>query len=398
MKTLYIWIVIMMAFQGCQYGMGDPFESCYDNDKPVSLDKVLGVYERYERASLEGTELDLFCEFYGHENQAVLNSYWIASDTAFAVQLPHYATSNHPFLANAEVFYNACLLAFNVWSNHDLWLRENESEELVDPSKVIEGIKSVNEACIRDTALCEAARIFKDSLFTVMRQPVDAWEEDKYSMDFLFNFAHEIELKVPKFYKSESQFADSLADMYSKLIEPTKHITDLYENVDENQRVKMILSCLNNCSTFDQQCSLLLNWANTPTAEMDDEWVVAVAHRLLESGKYNPCLNNIWIIWRCLFQYCYVGISRDSPIPNDMYNQIRKQCYLTCLKRIEKHPRDVFAMNCASALAGRMNINRMGENAFGNDAVIEKYTYLVGRYQIDDEVPEDCEVSHEECD
>ena len=48
----------------------------------------------------------------------------------------------------------------------------------------------------------------------------------------------------------------------------------------------------------------------------EDEWIVAVAEKLMDSGKYNPCLNNIWIIWRCLYQYCYGGISRDSSIPN----------------------------------------------------------------------------------
>lgn len=45
----------------------------------------------------------------------------IECDTAFALQLLQYAETNQPFLANAEVFYNSCLLAFNVWSNHELW-------------------------------------------------------------------------------------------------------------------------------------------------------------------------------------------------------------------------------------------------------------------------------------
>ena len=58
---------------------------------------------------------------------------------------------------------------------------------------------------------------------------------------------------------------------------------------------------------------------------------------------------------------------------------MRKKCYLTCLKRIEKNPNDVFAMNCAAAVGGRVNINRYGQFMFGNDAVVEKHTYLSGR-------------------
>ena len=48
----------------------------------------------------------------------------------FAIKLPQYDDSEHPFLANAEVFYNSCLLAFNVWSNHELWLRGCDGFEL----------------------------------------------------------------------------------------------------------------------------------------------------------------------------------------------------------------------------------------------------------------------------
>ena len=99
-----------------------------------------------------------------------------------------------------------------------------------------------------------------------------------------------------------------------------------------------------------------------------------------KSGYPLPSIFEQWIIWRCLFQICYGGMSRDSNIPNSIYNEMRKKCYLTCLKRIEKHPDDVFAMNCAASIGGRVNINRFGQNMFGNEAAVEMYTYLSGRY------------------
>lgn len=136
---------------------------------------------------------------------------------------------------------------------------------------------------------------------------------------------------------------------------------------------------------------MFLNWADSPEAELEDEWIVAVAENLMNSGKYNPCLNNIWVIWRCLYQYCYGGISRDSSIPNSIYNDMRKKCYLTCLKRIKKYPNDVFAMNCAAAVGGRVNINRFGQSMFGNEAVIEKHTILSGRDNKEDEESEEVE-------
>ena len=83
--------------------------------------------------------------------------------------------------------------------------------------------------------------------------------------------------------------------------------------------------------------------------------------------------------WHCLYQYCYGGISRDSSIPNSLYNAMRKKCYRTCLKRIEQHPHDIFAMNCAASIGGRVYLNRFGEYLFGNEAVVEKHTMLSGR-------------------
>ena len=53
---------------------------------------------------------------------------------------------------------------------------------------------------------------------------------------------------------------------------------------------------------------------------------------------------------------------------------MRKKCYRTCLKRIEQHPHDIFAMNCAASIGGRVNLNRFGEYLFGNEAVVERST------------------------
>ena len=70
---------------------------------------------------------------------------------------------------------------------------------------------------------------------------------------------------------------------------------------------------------------------------------------------------------------------------------MRKKCYLTCLKRIKKYPNDVFAMNCAAAVGGRVNINRFGQSMFGNEAVLEKHTILSGRDNKEDEESEEVE-------
>ena len=386
-----IAMTLLMTMTGCKQAMGIQYRECFENDDAVSLKDVIDVYDQYASAKEDSTDFDLFAAFYGEDAADILLGYEIVSDTAFALQLPQFAASKHPFLSNAEVFYNSCLLAFNVWSNHELWLRGCNSFQLAKKKDIVAGIKAIDEDCIRDKELRQAAKTYKDSMVMMMKRSPEEWGEDEHSINLLAAFANKIEAKSFKYFTDEERFVDSLNTMTKELTDATKPTLALYKKAGADKRVEMMLRKLDDCSTFDEQCSLFLNWADSPEAELEDEWIVAVAERLMNSGKYNPCLNNIWIIWRCLYQYCHGGISRDSSIPNSIYNDMRKKCYLTCLKRIEKHPHDVFAMNCAAAIGGRVNINRYGQFMFGNDAVVEKHTYLSGRDDKEDKGSEEAE-------
>ena len=46
-------------------------------------------------------------------------------------------------------------------------------------------------------------------------------------------------------------------------------------------------------------------------------------------------------------------------------------------------------MNCAAAIGGRTNMNRFGQNYFGNEAMIERYMMIPNRFDIDDEESEE---------
>ena len=222
----------------------------------------------------------------------------------------------------------------------------------------------------------------------LMSKPYEEWCENDNSMDLLLRLSGIIEKRAYKYYSRQEDFVDSLTDLGNELRNATKAQLETYQHTDSLNRLRYMLGALNECSTFDEQCSLFLNWIDSKEAEMDDEWIIAVAGRLIDSGKYNPCLNDIWLVWRCLFQIQYCGISRDSSIPNGFYNDMRKKCYLTCLKRIESHPDDVFAMNCAAFIGGRTNINRIGQALFGNEALTEMAECLPGRF-VDGESGED---------
>jgi len=207
----------------------------------------------------------------------------------------------------------------------------------------------------------------------------------------LISYNDVIESVAYKFYDDEETFVESL-DSVMDIAEGM--VMDKYQHyldAEEEGQAGVMLGEMASCKTFDEQCSLWRNWANCEKSGIDDEWIAVVGCALMKSGKYSPILHRIWITWRAICQGLYFGSSRDSSIPNDFYNEYRKMCYTTCLKRIERHPDDVYAMNCAAAIGGRTNMNRFGQNYFGNEAMIERAMMLPKRYHSDDESDEDSE-------
>lgn len=336
-----------------------------DYAEAVDLSEVLGIYEKYGasvRVDEEGSfdfesEDKIFTDaWYMDEGE------FFCRDTSFAIQLPQYNDSKHPFLSSAEVFYNACIFDFNVCSDFENFIRIYGD----DPARDMQG-KSPD--CIRDPELRSAAQQFRDSLVLMLMQNPDrsSWTEEAFDMaaQARDNYGRKIDLKAEsfKFYTNREAFIDSLEALNAECDSAVQPQIHQYEQMtDTHEKVKYMLHALNDCKTFDEQCFLLLNWFDRGGYELsrmdnfETRWVLAVADTLLCAGKYNPFLSVVWDTWRCLHALHYYGYSRQSDRPNNFYNERRKCCYLACLRRIEKHPNDRFAINCAELLAGKENL------------------------------------------
>lgn len=378
---LNIWAVAcLFATVGCADKMGDKYADAFENRPAIDLSDLLSIYAQEQQATANEEEYNLHQALQGKDLERT-EELLLPGDTAFALQLPQYAGSEQPFLAGAETFYNACLFAFNLWSNQEVWLRGCQGMPLAGEQEIQDSIRAVSPGCIREASVRQAAQTFRDSLLLVMRNSPDGWEESERLGRLIGTLSAAIEAKAYPYFSSQEAFVDSLNGMTLEMSQATQPAFDRFCKAKEEVRLGVMLESLNRCRTFDEQCSLLLNWADSKEGEPHDAWIVAVARRLMDSGRYSPALGNVWGVWRCLFQEAYAGLSRDSNIPNSLYNEVRRKCYLTCLKRIEAHPADVFAMNCAAVIGGRANLNRYGQNLFGNETMIEKYHYLPHRYE-----------------
>ncbi len=352
----------------------------------VDLSVILQTYDWYQHYEDENKDSILYTKL-GHELPE--DEFYLFEDTAFVLRVPEYDNSKQPFLANAEDFYNSCALSWNVWSNYEVWYRGHTADLLRYDDDVKRSIKAVSVNIIKDKEVRMAAQDFEDSILKLMKKEPNKWDEDFSPMDLLISFGDVIESKAYKFYDDEETFVvslDSVMDIAEGMVmDKFQH----YLDASEDDQIQVMLGELATCRNFDEQCSLWRNWANCDKSSIDDEWIAAVGRVLMESGNYSPILHRIWITWRAINQGLYFGSSRDSSIPNQYYNEYRKMCYVSCLKRIENHPGDIYAMNCAAAIGGRTNMNRFGQNYFGNEAMIESAMMMPKRYHLGDDLDDD---------
>ena len=378
----YVHLLAALCCTACSINGGNEEQSgVFEYGKPVDLSAILRAYYWYELNEGDDKDSILFSLI---DVNLPEDEIYLFEDTAFVLRVPEYAQSQQPFLATAEDFYNSCALSWNVWSNYEVWYRGHTSGLLRHEDDIRNGIEAVSANIIKDGNVSNAAQIFKDSLLLNMTTEPSEWDEDFSPYELLYSYNQVIESIAYRFYDDEESFIaslDSISDVAEGLaMDAYQH----YLDADEESQVYIMLSEMAACKTFDEQCSLWRNWANCKKSVTDDMWIVLVGDALMKSGNYSPILHNVWLTWRALFQRYFCGNSRDSSIPNQFYNEYRKMCYTTCLERIARHPNDVYAMNCAAVIGGRSNMNRFGQNYFGNEAMIEMILMLPNRYPFED--------------
>ena len=374
-------VFAMTAFMGCNKEKAEP--EAFEHDTPIDMTDILQAYNwltapsNYDRGSYI----------------AVLQSdmpdydFYLFCDTSFVLRLPEYSGATQPFLAQAEDFFNSCALAWNIYSNYEVYYRGRTTGGLGCEEDASHCTESISVDIINNKELRKAAQAYKDSILTLMNLSLEEMSDDDVNrvMGYVTDFSSAIEQHSYHFFEETDAFFESLVDLRKTAEEMVEDKFQRYLDADEKQQLGVILDEMSECANFDEQCALWLRWANCKKSVSDESWLIATAIRLMKSGHYNPLLQNIWMSWRAMCQTSEYGSSRDSNIPNDFYNSYRQLCYQTCLKRIERQPDDIFAMNCAAAIGGRTNINRFGQNYFGNEAMIEEMMLLPNRFEDDDE-------------
>ena len=140
-----------------------------------------------------------------------------------------------------------------------------------------------------------------------------------------------------------------------------------------------------NSQSFDERCIYVIELAYANEAgHYNDDPYLKYMYELLTCGEYSKYLPSIWYHWRCICQRKH-GSSKDSYIPNWIYNQVRNRCLCTILKHIAQHSDDLMALNQFMRLTSYDNIYRLGTFEFGNQNVPEYYELFLEKHNAEDE-------------
>ena len=375
MKRIYLMLAVAVTMiMGC----GEKSVVVEDDLlSAVDLSDVLKVYELNGRSwdVYENRGVSDFFMPYEEEDSMIVNEVSLAH--GLTMDLPEYRDAEHPFLRQAEDIYNSCLICNGIWDELEIWIRFYEGRD----KAAADSIRSVDVSCLQDKELRLAATTYRDGMAGFIDETEDYdWDETTTS-ELRASFTAKINDKWYRYYENPDTLDVVTAEWNRPYVDSVRAVFKRYQETDEDSRLGVMLEALNECRSFSEQCLLYDYWADSVESENEDEWIVAVGRRLMEAGRYSPQLFHVWAVWRPLCQTLYFGMSRDSNIPNQFYNRYRGLCYRTVLAYLSLHPDDFLAMNCASLLAGRSDINRFGIYPMGNQAIMEMVHFLPARYE-----------------
>ena len=139
--------------------------------------------------------------------------------------------------------------------------------------------------------------------------------------------------------------------------------------------------------SFDARCIYAIELAHAYEADVDswaeDDYrnpAIPLMEYLMKEQKYSIYLKELWMKWRTLYQDSE-GASKDSEIPNHIYNEYRKICISSTLAYIKEHPDDILAINNYIVMAFEKNILREGVFRYANQYMLDKYNLFREKYK-----------------
>ena len=269
--------------------------------------------------------------------------------------------------------YNASVVQNSIMTDFDMLMRLG-----LEPQDIIKEVKKINIERIKDPEVFARLRDYKQEMLFLLSVDPDSVDHNEHNpwiaKDELYDYLSE-KYYVTTFGEiNEERYWDEYNNCPS-----VPEWEELQEKRGDKNMVKELKSKYEKAADFDARCIYAIELAHAYEADMDawqsDDYrnpAIPIMEALMKEQKYSIYLNELWQKWRVLYQNSK-GASKDSAIPNILYNAYRNMCCCTVLSYIEKNPQDIKAINCFLTMACKENIFREGPFSYGNQNAVDKY-------------------------
>lgn len=273
--------------------------------------------------------------------------------------------NKNSFGLDAEL-YNAFVFIRTIEADYEIWARPqmSGSEPLVSTDSILSAIRQISTKPL-GAHYAKEAEIFRTEMVWLMGH-VDEWSDDRCPGTAFDRYSSFILDDKPLW---DSTFLYPYYRLVDSLLLKYADVQKEIETLEKETIFNAIQQRVDNAKDFEEQCAIALVCSGRGSTYCGEKSLKLMSS-LLNSGKYSVLLERMWIVWRALTQFYAIGSSRDAVIPNDMYNNVRKQIYISVLNHLSCHPKDTMAGACGISIVYDRNLIRNGSNMYGNEAMI----------------------------
>lgn len=268
--------------------------------------------------------------------------------------------------------YNAFVVMNSIMTDLDLQMRGYDLDD------VIKAVRSISFERIKNHDVALKLEAYKKEMLYILSADPDKEDMEKHNPWKAKNDLYA--------YLSEKYYVNTFGKFdekgYKDAYEKCKSVPDwklLMEKRGSDKMVKTLKDRYEKAKDFDARCIYAIELAHAYEAD-NDSWgeedfanpAIPLMESLMKERKYSLYLYELWLKWRTLYQDSK-GASKDSEIPNRLYNKYRNICACTILSHIEKNPQDIMAINIFLVTASKENILREGSFSFGNQNIVDKH-------------------------
>lgn len=375
MKTfLHIFIAIMATAAVFVIGHSCYHHSSQKDDVTVCPDSVV----------LTSIPLDSIFELEGNEiviKMMCEQDLWLNTE---GIEI------NTPLLSDLVDLYNAFTAIRSIFTDFDLVMR---NEDFAPDAK--EAIKALDLAVIADQETREFVMDYKQKMLALFDAKPNAVNQEEVNP---YLYRDEADALVGQKYLITHYCGlelDALKEQLNDAFWNNPDVPDWDDLQDRRGDVSIepdLRYRFSQSKTTDEQCIYLMELAHVHVAARyaDQSPYPGLIYKMLTSGQYSKYLLHLWVSWRCICQI-ELGSSKDSYIPNWIYNQVRNQCARAMLAYIAQHPSDIMAINILMQMSSEQNIYREGTYGHGNQNAIDFYCLFHEQFEGEEEDEEEGE-------